>query len=273
MHQPILFLISSVFPQFMSTQDFNNNNCLKIRAILFDLHHTITKTRIGMLDITREAAKTAGIPLDKISDDTLRQAIQKIDERMNEYQIENNVDIHWGGEPEHWLEVNRLLIEYLDITGVDDEMLLNLERAWKHIQATSWESLVDGAKQTLEVLRKRGYVLGICTRRHDDPEKLLKEWKIHHLFSTIHFTGVPGYAKPSPFTLLKAMEDIKINPRLCAYVGNYVNVDVAAAKKAEMVPILTTWANPEERELADADTLIVDKIDELLNLFPGPSNS
>lgn len=244
----------------------------KIRAILFDLHHTITKTRINMLNMTREAATEVGIQIEHVPDQVLAAAINQTDEWIREYQIENGVDIHWGGKPEDWLEINRKLMDYLEISDIADETLLAFEVSWKRIMAQTWESLVEEAKQTLEILKERGYILGICTRRHDDPEKLLKKWSIRHLFSTVHWTGVPGYAKPSPFTLLKAAEEIKINPRLCAYVGNYVDADVGAARSAEMIPILTIWANPEEKELTDNDTIVINRLDELLGLFTGISN-
>ena len=242
-----------------------------IRAILFDLHHTITKTRASMLALTRETTEEAGISIEHIGDSELAQAIRKTDQWAREYQIENDVDIHWGSNPEDWLEINRLLMDNLEIKNISDEMLLNFERNWKTAMKTNLESPVDGSKATLEELRNRGYILGLCTRRNDNPEQLLRKWNIHHLFSTIHWTGVPGYAKPSPFTLLKAAEDINVNPRLCAYVGNYVDADVAAARRAEMLPILTVWANPRERGLVEEDTLVIDKLEELLDIFVGSS--
>ncbi len=256
----------------MQLKEAQQRQLSRTRAILFDLHHTITKTRVNMLNMTREAAAAAGIQLDGVLDKELSAAIKRTDIWIRTYQIDNGVDIHWGDEPDDWLEINRLFVEDLGIEGIDDDMLLEFERSWKRIMTNTWESLVEDAKATLETLKERGYILGICTRRHYDPEKILKDWEIHHLFSTIHWTGVPGYAKPSPYTLLKAAEDIKINPRLCAFVGNYVDADVAAAKRAEMVPILVTWANPEERKIVDDETVTIDKIIELLELFSGPPN-
>ncbi|MCK4565851.1 MAG: HAD family hydrolase [Candidatus Thorarchaeota archaeon] len=243
-----------------------------IRAILFDLHHTITKTRVDMVTLTREAAESAGIPFKQFSNKQLARAIKKVDTWMKEYQVQNGVDIHWGGEVEHWLEINRVLADNLGLDNIQDESLLDMERHLRDTMATNWESLVEGAKETLEELHRRGYILGICTRRHDDPEKLLKEWGIDHLLSTVHYSGVPGYAKPSPFTLLKAAEDIGINPRSCAYVGNYVDADVGASVSAEMLPILTVWSDPKEKELAPDGTIVIDKIKELLNLFEGSPN-
>lgn len=244
----------------------------KIRAILFDLHHTITKTRVDMITLTREAAESAGIPFAQFSDERLAKAIKKADSWMKEYQVQNGVDIHWGGEVEHWLEINRVLTDDLGLDNIPDETLLLMEKHWKETMATNWESLVEDAKETFEELHRRGYILGVCTRRHDNPEKLLKEWGIDHLLSTVHYSGVPGYAKPSPFTLLKAAEDVGINPRLCAYVGNYVDADVGASLSAEMLPILTVWSDPNEKQLAPETAIVIDKIKELLNLFEGPPN-
>ncbi|MCK5389347.1 MAG: HAD family hydrolase [Candidatus Thorarchaeota archaeon] len=248
------------------------NNPSKIRAILFDLHHTITKTRVDMVTLTREAAESAGIPFEQFSDERLGKAIKKADSWMKEYQVQNGVDIHWGGEVEHWLEINRVLTDNLGLDNIPYKTLLQMEKHWKETMATNWESLVEDAKETLEELHQRGYILGVCTRRHDNPEKLLKEWRIDHLLSTVHYSGVPGYAKPSPFTLLKAAEDIGINPRLCAYVGNYVDADVGASLSAEMLPILTVWSDPNEKELAPETAIVIDKINELLDLFGGPPN-
>ena len=87
------------------------------------------------------------------------------------------------------------------------------------------------------------------------------------LFDSIEYSNVPGYKKPSPFLLLKVADDLGVNPRRCVYVGNYVKYDVEAAIRAEMIPILVTWCNPEERENAPPETVIIDHISELLTLL------
>ena len=242
----------------------------KVRAILFDLHSTITQHTRGILDVHRETAVSAGFDMSEISDEQLDETREIIEEYLKKYVTENDVDIHWGDDPEDWLDINRVFMESLGFTDVSDNQLREMENYWKEILATDWESLAEGAKETLEELKQQGYILGICTRRGDNPTQLLKDWGIYSLISTIQYSFVPGYAKPSPFTLLKAADEIGINPRLCAYVGNLVDADIAAAMRAEMVPVLTTWADPKERELAPEGTIIIDKIAELLDLFEGP---
>jgi phosphoglycolate phosphatase-like HAD superfamily hydrolase len=239
------------------------------RGIFFDIHHTITKTRVGFAGLAREAADAAGLEINKITNKQLMDAIAGMNNWIRDYQIENEVDIHWGTRPEDWVEANRELLHVLGIKHVDDSTLIEMERAWKNITMSDWESLVDDAKEVLEELDRRNYILGVCTRRHDDPESLLKRWKIRKLFSTVQWTAVAGYAKPSPYTLIQAAYETGINPRLCAYVGNTVDADVKASMSAEMLPILTTWANPLERKLASENTIVVDSLSDLLDLFAG----
>ena len=244
----------------------------KIRAILFDLHHTITKTSMSPIQVHRKAAESAGFDLSKFDDMQIRKALDITVEFLNKFQIENRVGIHWGEKAADWLEANRVFVEALGFNDTSDEQLMEMEKHWKEELNVYWESLVEGAKETLEELKNRGYILGVCTRRPDNPEKLLKTWRIHHLLSTIHYTAVLGYAKPSPFTLLKAADEIGINPRLCAYVGNYVDADVGASQSAEMLPVLTVWSDHNEKELAPDGIIIIDKITELLDIFEGPPN-
>lgn len=242
----------------------------EVRAILFDLAHTITKTRTDIISWCRITTERAGIDVSHFSNDEIKLAFDFSNERIKQHATKNDIDIHWGNEPEDWLEVNRAFFTHLGLEDVTDDEIIQFEMGWRETGDKSYELLVDDAKETLEELHNRGYILGVCTRRNTNPESLLKDWGINRLFSSIQFSGVPGYAKPSPYTLLKAAEEISINPRLCAYVGNYVKVDVEASKRAEMLPILTVWADEKERNLVSDETVIISKISELLELFTGP---
>jgi phosphoglycolate phosphatase-like HAD superfamily hydrolase len=254
----------------MSNSDGHFSRIKQVRAILFDLHHTITKTSMGVLDLHREAAQAAGFNVTNFKEEKIHEVQQVMIEFLENFQIENSVGIHWGEKAEDWLEGNRVFVEALGFKDVPDAQLMDMEKHWKETLETRWESLVEGAKETLEELKKRGYILGICTRRFDNPEQLLKDWEILHLFSTVQYTAVHGYAKPSPFTLLKAADDIGVNPRLCAYVGNLVDADVEASIRAEMLPVLTVWADSEEKEQAPEGTMVIESLGELLDHFKGP---
>jgi phosphoglycolate phosphatase-like HAD superfamily hydrolase len=244
-----------------------------IQAILFDLHHTLTKTKTGPWALYREIATDSGIDLSTYSDEEIGKAFLGQDEWFKANQIERNVGSKYGGLPEHWLEADRRALAELGLSELDDELILRAERAWHEVTASKgsdWEFVTPEAKEAVLELKKRGYLLGICTRRHVSPMPLLEREDLANVFDAVEWSGVPGYAKPSPFTLLRAADEIKTNPRAIAYIGNLVNADIEASVRAEMLPVLLTWANPEEASKAPEETVIVDSPLDLLEIFTGP---
>jgi HAD superfamily hydrolase (TIGR01549 family) len=238
-----------------------------VKAILFDMHQTITDMTEGFLSLTRKVAKETGFDLLGHSDDDLIRALAEFQEWFDQYQIDQDVSIHFGNEIEHWTEPNRVMFRALGFEDIPDDMLVSIEKSWKeHLKIS--EILNEIAKSTMFELYNRGYHIGICTRRSYDPTERLKRWGLFEILSTLQWTSVPGYAKPHPFTLILAANEIGVNPQRCAYVGDSVEVDILAAQRASMIPILTTWARTEQAEKASEDIHVINEISELLDLFP-----
>ena len=239
---------------------------MRSKAFLFDLHHTLTGTRESPLDITRRVATRSGLDISAFDDDQIRAALTESDKFMHEHLALSDVGIHWGSEPEHWIAINRVFFSHLGFGDLADDILIEIERRWeREILHPDFEFLTDDARVVLNELHDRGYPMGLCTRRHRSPSDLLRREGLSDFFTTVWWTAVPGYAKPSPYTLIRAADDLGINPRSCAYVGNLVDADVVAAQRAEMLPILTTWANPEEAEKASDAVLVVERITEIID--------
>ncbi|MFX0053659.1 MAG: HAD family hydrolase [Promethearchaeota archaeon] len=243
---------------------------MRIRAILFDLHHTLTKFHEDPIEVVRRVSNDCGVDLSGFSDMELEEAHLKADDWFKRYQIENNVELHYGDSPEHWIDQNRVMYEALGIEGIADDILLDVERRFKD-ELLSKEEFTEESIQTIRSLHERGYPIGVATRRYDDPQYLIAKAELSEYVSAIHWSGVIGYAKPSPYTLLQVADDIGTNPKLCAYVGNLVNADVTAAQRGQMLPILITWANPGEAGLAPEGTIVRTSPIELLEIFHGPS--
>ena len=66
--------------------------------------------------------------------------------------------------------------------------------------------------------------------------------------------------------LIMNAHELGVNPLRCAFVGNKVNLDVDAAKRAGMKPVLLAKSN-ETETIGDIDYLIVNKLEELLDYF------
>ncbi|MBD3406865.1 MAG: HAD hydrolase-like protein [Candidatus Lokiarchaeota archaeon] len=238
---------------------------MNVKAIIFDLHHTITRTKKSALAVFKEIAISVGINLEGITDKEIKDAFRKSDNWLSEYCIRENVEPHWGHEPSDWIEADRIIFKELGFTKIEKDIIINLEKRFKYeTRETDYEMLTEDAKETLEILHKEGYAIGICTRRHDNPTSFLKRSNVLHLIDAVTWSGVKGYAKPNPFTLLQAADILKVNPKLCAFVGNYVDVDVKASIRAGMIPILVTWANPEEKDKAPEGTIVINSPRDLL---------
>ncbi|MHA2213992.1 MAG: HAD family hydrolase [Candidatus Thorarchaeota archaeon] len=138
---------------------------------------------------------------------------------------------------------------------------------WDNLPIELRSKILDGVPHTLKELQSRGYRLGIASNRYDDPTRYLTKDGLAPLFDDIEYTSVPGYRKPSPYMLIQVAARMGINPRKCAYVGNSVKFDVEAATRAEMIPILITWCNPKEVDNVVSDTIIIEDIKDLLDLF------
>jgi len=207
----------------------------------------------------KKLSENHGIDTSQFSQEIFNLAITRGDAQMDQFQLDHNVGPLWGADPEHWIDFDRRVFESLGILDLSDSQILRIERAWKkEITEGDYETFTDDAITILKELHARGYILGLVTRRHDNPVGALKKVGLFDLFSTVRWTGVRGYAKP-----------IGVNPRLCAYVGNWVDVDVGAATRADMVPILVTWADPKEAEKAPKDTIVIESLLELLDMFKG----
>ena len=243
-----------------------------ISSILFDLHHTLTELTESIVSVVRRVSRDNGIDLSSFDDNRMEEAFLVSDTAMKNYQINNNVNPLWGAQPEDWVPFDRIMFEELGITGLSDEVIITIDTQFQsEVRSDEFEWFTEDALHTIQTLHERGYTMGICTRRNHDPNSLLINAGVRGLFDSVQWSGVTGYEKPSPYTLLNAAREIGVNPRKCAFVGNYVNADIEAAVRCEMLPVLLTWANPHEGPKAPEGTLVFEMPSEILQVFESPS--
>jgi phosphoglycolate phosphatase-like HAD superfamily hydrolase len=244
---------------------------MHLQVLLFDLHHTLTDLRESLPSLFRKVSEEHGVDLSDFDDKEINDAFQKAEPWFAEYQVDENVPPSWGQRPEDWVEADRLVLEELGFKDLPDSLLVTIEDRWKHLaRDKDFEFFPDDSVKAVRELHQRGYRLGVCTRRHDNPQGLILRNSLQDIFTVVEWSGVPGYAKPSAYTLLKASEALGVNPRLCAFVGNYVGRDIKAALRAEMLPVLLTWATPWEGKKAPEGAIVLESPLDLLDVFVGP---
>jgi putative hydrolase of the HAD superfamily len=134
--------------------------------------------------------------------------------------------------------------------------------------------VVDGGREVVEELQKRGYTLGIISNligTREIPEWLAVE-NFASYFKSIVLSSELGIRKPSPEIYLEASRRAGIEPAKCAYIGDNLKRDVTGTRAAGFGQIII-MISPEE--LAEAqitdenqpDT-IIHNFRELLDIFP-----
>ncbi|UCD58307.1 MAG: HAD family hydrolase [Candidatus Hydrogenedentota bacterium] len=127
-------------------------------------------------------------------------------------------------------------------------------------------TLSEGAVETLEALRAKGYRLGIISNNDGSCREKCKEVGIERYFGVIVDSLVEGVRKPAPGIFEIALERMGVSPQQAAHVGDMYGSDVLGARDAGMAPV---WYNPRRCEAFDnyqADHEI-ERLNQILDFF------
>jgi HAD superfamily hydrolase (TIGR01549 family) len=240
-----------------------------IKGIIFDLDDTLYRSDVWVSKLTRIWLKEMGLDgLANCSDQELGQAYQAARTWLNEFMIAEGVQSRWSPSHDLWVEYGRRTLSSLGVNKDLDRLANEITEKWE-ATVIPWQSaLIPECKEVLEELHSREYKLGLASNRWEDPSGILKRDSILDLFVTVEHSMVPGYKKPSPYMLLKIARHMGINPMRCAFIGDFIELDVEAARRAQMYPILITWNRPDEAKNAPPGLLVINHIKDLLEKFP-----
>ena len=101
-------------------------------------------------------------------------------------------------------------------------------------EATGLRVIFPESREVVLELFRRGYRLGLVSNTTSSVEvpALLRELEIGGCFETVILSAVIGKRKPDPSILLSATQNMGIASQNCAYIGDRVDRDVAAARQA-----------------------------------------
>lgn len=120
-------------------------------------------------------------------------------------------------------------------------------------------TLGDDVIETLSWM-KPNYKLGLITNRSNPIDQHLEHLKIDHFFDTAYAAGEVGFWKPSPLIFERAFSELEITPEEAIYVGDNHFADIAAAKNANMLPILMD----PNKTYEEPDCEVISKISDLI---------
>jgi putative hydrolase of the HAD superfamily len=237
-----------------------------IHAIFIDLGNTLRiliKDEAHMSRARQEIVRMLGTDEDPV------EFCKKLDERYKGYRKWAFENLKEAPEAEMW---TRWLVPDFPAERVAP---LGAELTYQFRQSMGRRVVVDGGREVVEELQKRGYTLGIISNligTREIPEWLEAE-KFAPYFKSVVLSSVLGIRKPSPEIYLEAAHRAGVVPAKCAYVGDNVKRDVTGTRAAGfgMVVIMISPDELAAAEITDENRpdIIIHEFQKLLDVFPG----
>jgi putative hydrolase of the HAD superfamily len=133
-------------------------------------------------------------------------------------------------------------------------------------------SLIDGAKETLQQIKKESYKIGLICNTGRTPGKtiriLLERLGMIHYFDVTVFSNELRIRKPDPRIFLYTLDQLKSYPQSSLHVGDIVELDVLGAKNVGMLsvyynPNKTSHASIHSQDIRLAPNFSIKKLMEL----------
>ncbi len=236
-----------------------------IKAIFIDLGNTL---RILVKDDRHQSAARRKITELVGTSEEPDAFCQRIDERYKVYR--KWAFDTWIEAPESELWTHWLLPDF----PVELVSPMASELTYHFRQSMGRRVLVPGAREVVEELCRRGYLLGIISNvitYHEIPDWLEAD-NLNPYFKAMVLSSHFGRRKPDPEVYWEAARRIGVPPEKCVYVGDNLDRDVTGTRKAGfgMAIILIDPIELEKKTITDENRpdVIIHDFKQLLELFP-----
>ena len=193
----------------------------------------------------------------------------KLDERYKEYRKWAFAELTEAPEQELW---TRWLAPEFPPEKIAP---LGGELTYQFRQSKGRRVLVEGGREVVLELYRRGYVLGIISNligKREIPE-WLKADGFEPYFKSVLLSSVYGRRKPHPSIYLEAARRAGVEPAKCVYVGDNLKRDVTGTRAAGFGMVIIMISPEELAQAAITDEnrpdRIIHQFRQLLDIFPG----
>jgi putative hydrolase of the HAD superfamily len=239
---------------------------LDIEAVFIDLGNTLrrlVKDQDHMARARQEITRLVGTREDPLA------FCAKLDERYKVYRKWAFENLTEAPEAELW---TRWLVPEFPAERIAP---LGGELTFQFRQSMGRRVVVEGGREVVVELEKRGYTLGIISNLIGTRE--IGEWLeadgFSPYFKSVVLSSVFGKRKPDPAIYLEAARRAEVEPVHCAYVGDNLKRDVTGTRLAGF-GMIVIMISPEElagETITDENRpdLIIHEFRQLLEIFPG----
>ena len=156
--------------------------------------------------------------------------------------------------------------------GMAAEKYILLRDTYRRIFKENRKILVPGlfpeVMETLEELRRRGYLMSIASSRQSPSlHSFLENMKIAHLFEYVVGGDNVEYPKPAPDAVLQILRHYNLSAEEAFVVGD-MPFDINMATNAGVKSCGVTWGNADAAQLKESGAnYIIDKMSQLLEIL------
>jgi putative hydrolase of the HAD superfamily len=201
-----------------------------VRAVLFDLDHTLFDTEKTERKALATVAQAAGVPLGSRA-----------------LAVYREVNTHvWGEYRAGRLTSKelRVLRFHLWLQKMDRDPAHAKKLAPLYLEEfSSRGDLIAGASAAVRSISRLGYRLGVVTNGIDRVQRRrLRASELMDSFAVVVTSERAGFTKPDPRILEIALKRMRVRPDEAVYVGDDPQVDGLAANRAA---VRFVWFNPQ----------------------------
>ena len=156
--------------------------------------------------------------------------------------------------------------------GMAAEKYILLRDTYRRIFKENRKILVPGlfpeVMETLEELRRRGYLMSIASSRQSPSlQSFLEDMKIAHLFEYAVGGDNVEHPKPAPDAVLQILRHYNLSAEEAFVVGD-MPFDINMATNAGVKSCGVTWGNADAAQLKESGAnYIIDKMSQLLEII------
>ena len=238
----------------------------KIEAIFLDLGDTM---RILVKDEEHQSLARRRIVELVGTDENPEAFYEKLNARYKIYRVWAFENMKEAPEAEFW---TRWMTPEFPAERIVPHAV---ELSYQFRQSKGRRVVVDGGKEVVVELHKRGYILGIISNLITSQE--VPDWMeadgFTPYFKSVLLSSVYGIRKPDPAIYHEAARRAGVEPACCVYVGDNLKRDVTGTRAAGfgMVIIFISPQNLAEATVTDENRpdIIIHEFRQLLDIFPG----
>ncbi|MDQ3991275.1 MAG: HAD-IA family hydrolase [Actinomycetota bacterium] len=228
-----------------------------VTAVLFDAGETLVYPHPSFAELFTEILRGEGRAVDPaVVIDVMAEYSSRLTPRVDSEEPPEP----WSTSPERsrtfWFGIYD---SFLGRVGIHEDHQRLSERLYEAFSDPANYRLHGDAVPVLERLEAAGTPMGLVSNFEEWLELLLEGLDVARYFPVRVISGVVGVEKPDPRIFAMALQRLGVRAEESAYVGDHPYFDVAAARRAGMVPVLIDRGGRHP----DVDAIRITSLEEL----------